>query len=249
MKTEEQTKNDTNTDLIDRMFTAGAHFGYSKSRRHPSTAPYIFGLKNRVEIFNLEKTSDLLSGAKEYMKMMGAQKKTILFVGGKNEARSTILKAAEELNMPYVNGRWIGGTLTNFSEIKKRIDRLKELIEQKDKGELEAKYTKKEQLLLDREITDLKTTFGGVISLVGLPDALVIVDTKKEDIAFSEAKVKKLPVVGLLNSDSNMKKVDYPIVANDASQKSIGFVIDELVASYNEGVNEPKPAEESTENK
>ena len=137
-----EVKEQQNTDLIERMFTAGAHFGYSKSRRHPSMAPFIFGVKKRVEIFNLEKTNTLLLSAKDYMKKMGQEKKKVLFVGGKNEAQGAVREGAAALLMPYVAGRWIGGTLTNFSEIKKRIERLKDLLLKREKGAFEAKYTK-----------------------------------------------------------------------------------------------------------
>lgn len=235
-------KTDDNTtldiELIERMFAAGAHFGYSKSRRHPSVAPFIFGAKNRVEIFNLEKTNVLLVSAKEYMQKLGTEKKKVLFVGGKNEARDAVREGAVSLGMPHVVGRWIGGTLTNFSEIKKRIERLKNLTEKREKGELETKYTKKERLMFDREITDLTTHFGGLLTLSELPDALLVIDTKKEDIAVTEAKKRNIPIVGLLNSDSNLSGITYPIVANDATQKSIMFFVNELVEAYKKGNQE-----------
>jgi len=132
---DEKTADSTTLDieLIERMFAAGAHFGYSKSRRHPSVAPFIFGAKNRVEIFNLQKTNTLLVFAKEYMQKLGAEKKRVLFVGGKNEARDAVREGAVSLGMPHVVGRWIGGTLTNFPEIKKRIERLQNLTEKREK--------------------------------------------------------------------------------------------------------------------
>jgi len=123
-----------NPNVIESMFKVGAHFGYSKSRRHPSMSPYIFGAKNKVEIFDLEKTSDLLEGAKEFMKQCGVDRKMILFVGGKNEARDITKNAAISVGQPYVAGRWIGGTLTNFTEIKKRIDRLEDLIAKREEA-------------------------------------------------------------------------------------------------------------------
>jgi len=236
MKDEKTADNTTlDIELIERMFTVGAHFGYSKSRRHPSVAPFIFGAKNRVEIFDLEKTNMLLVSAKECMQKLGAEKKRVLFVGGKNEARDAVREGALSLGMPHVVGRWIGGTLTNFSEIQKRIERLKNLTEKREKGEFETKYTKKERLMLDREIENLTTHFGGLLTLSELPDALLVVDTKKEHTAVTEAKKRNIPVIGLLNSDSDLSDITYPIVANDATQKSIAFFVGELVEAYTEG--------------
>lgn len=241
---EEKTKEKTppaggaSTSNIDRMFAVGAHYGYSKSRRHPSIKPYIFGVKNWVEIIDLEKTNNLLDNAKEFAKKLGAEGKTMLFVGGKNEAKNAIEEGADEINMPHVTGRWIGGTITNFSEIKKRISKMEDLSSKKDKGELAQKYTKKEQVMLDREISNLKENFSGIKGMVEIPNALFVVDTKREETAMREAKQKSIPVIGLLNSDSNLNDVDYPIVANDANQASIKFFIDEIVNAYKEGVKE-----------
>lgn len=225
----------TQTGLIERMFAVGAHFGYSRSRRHPTTTPYIFGSKNKVEIFDLEKTSVLLAQAKMFMETLGKEGKTALFVGGKNEAGAAVKALAEDIAMPYVAGRWIGGTLTNFSEIKKRLDRLATLLSQRESGEL-AKYTKKERLLLDREIENLTNRFGGIARLTTPPSALVIVDTRKEDIAVLEAHKMNIPVVGILNSDCDMTLVTHPIVGNDASRDSITFLLSELTAGYKKGL-------------
>src|SRR3989344_2264528 len=132
------------TTLIDQMFSAGAHLGYSRSRRHPSIAPYIFGAKNRTEVFDLEKTSDMFDTACEAVESLGANRKSILFVGTKHEGRESIKRHAESLSLPFAVNRWIGGTLSNFPQIKKRIERLEKLQSERDHGEL-SKYTKKEQ--------------------------------------------------------------------------------------------------------
>jgi small subunit ribosomal protein S2 len=224
------------TNSIDRMFAVGAHYGYSKSRRHPSVKPYIFGVKNWVEIIDLEKTNDLLESAKEFAKQLGSESKKILFVGGKNEAKKAVEEGANLIDMPYVTGRWIGGTITNFPEIKKRTNKMENLLSSKDKGELAQKYTKKEQVMIDREIDNLKENFFGISSMTEIPNALFVVDTKREMTAIREARQKSIPIIGLLNSDSNLNDIDYPIVANDATQASIKFFIDEIVASYKEGI-------------
>jgi len=157
-----------------------------------------------------------------------------LWVGGKSEAREATKKAGQELEMPYVSGRWIGGTLSNFTEIKKRINRLEELVDQREKGEL-SKYTKKERLLFDREIDKLTIYFGGLSNLKSLPKFLVVIDPKKEYIAVAEAKKIGIPVIALAGSDTNLYEIDYAIPANDSSRQSIGFILQELVTAYKKG--------------
>ena len=228
------TENSTNLTLIDKMFKAGAHFGFNRSRRHPSITPYIFGTKNKVEILDLEKTESLLQKAKTFVEKLGSEDKTILFVGGKSEAKSSIRKAGQTLVMPYVDGRWIGGTLTNFPEIKKRVERMEKLISEKEKGEL-AKYTKKERLMIDREISNLEDMFFGISVMKKMPDAIFVIDPKKEAIAVKEAKDKKVPVIALLGSDCNLNQVEYPIVGNDASRSSVEFFVQEIINAFEAG--------------
>jgi small subunit ribosomal protein S2 len=227
--------------LVENMFKVGAHYGYKKSRRHPSVSPFIFGVKNNIEIFNLEETSNLLSAAKAFMKSLGREAKQVLFVGGKYEAQSAIKEGAISVSLPYVAGRWIGGTLTNLTEIKKRVNRLEELRAQREKGEL-AKYTKKERLLLDREIEHLEDYFGGIVSMVNLPSALFIIDSRKEDTAVREAHRQNIPIIALCGSDCNIQEIDYPIVGNDASRSSIAFFVNEIVSAYREGAEERQVA-------
>lgn len=224
----------TQNSLVEKMFEAGVHYGYSKSRRHPSTSAYIFGTKNGVDIINIEKSVELLDKALEQVKKLASSGKTILFVGTKAEARQQIVEAALALNMPYVSERWVGGTLTNFPEIKKRITKLLDLREQKEKGGLD-KYTKKEKLLIDREMDDMTKNFQGVTSMTKTPDAMFVIDPKKEHIAVTEARKMGLPIIGLLNTDSDMKKVEFPIVGNDASVSSISFVVSEVKNAYTSG--------------
>lgn len=224
---------------IEQLFLVGAHYGYTRNRRHPSMTPFIFGTKNRVEIFDLEQVSELLDKAKEYVYKLGQEKKIILFASSKHEARDTIKNAALSLDMPYVAGRWIGGTLTNFSQIKKRTDRLQELCEGRDKGTFE-KYTKREQLEFDREIVDLEAYFLGIVNMKELPTALFVVDTRHEKVAIAEARKMSIPVIALLNSDCNLDDAAYPIVANDAALASISFFVNDVVAAYKDGLAHPK---------
>lgn len=236
---------DTNP-VVEKLFSVGAHFGYAPSRRHPSVARFIFGTKGGVEIINLEETARCLENALAAVKKLAGERKTILFVGGKAEVRSTLQRAAEKLAMPYVAGRWIGGSLTNFSEIRKRLNRLAELTEMREKGEL-ARFTKKERLLIDREITDLEAMFGGLRGMQKLPDALFVIDPKHERKAVEEANKMNIPVIALLNTDCDARGVTYPIPGNDASIASVSYVLEEVTTAYahNQGTAMvPTPAAE-----
>ncbi len=228
------TKNPGSKNKIDAMFSVGAHFGYIKSRRHPTTAPFIFGRKNNVEIFDLEKTAKQLEDVKAYIAGIAKTGGRILFVGGKREAQAAIKEAAEKIDMPYVAGRWIGGTLTNFTEIRKRIDHYTKLLSQKEKGEL-IKYKKKERLLIDREIAKLEERFSGIVSMDKKPAALFIIDADKEHIAREEALQTGVPIISLANTDSDYRKIDYVIPGNDSSVDSIKFFLNEVVESYKSG--------------
>lgn len=224
----ETIKQDAN---LDELFKVGAHFGFSKSRRHPSTESFLFGSKNRVDIFDLEKTKETLEKALEFVKKMAEQKATILFIGGKAEAQLAIKEASEKIGQPYVASRWIGGTLTNFAEVSKRVETMKNLMSQKEKGEL-AKYTKKERVLIDRDIEKLQKMFWGIKDLASHPKALVIVDPRYEETALKEARGLNIPVIALCGSDNNIQSVDYPIVANDSNIASIRYFLNKIADTY-----------------
>ena len=228
-------EHDTNA-LVEDLFKVGAHFGFSKSRRHATMKSLVYGSKNRTDILDLTKTVPLLETALAFTRGLGAHSKTIIFVGSKPEMTDAVKEAAQSINMPYVASRWLGGTLTNFNEIKKRIKRMQELIEERDSGASAKKYTKKERVLIDREIARLEGNFIGLNTLTKLPDALVIVDTRHETIAVSEADTLGIPAVGIMNSDCDLSAVPYPIVGNDASQESITFFLNKVVEAYREGL-------------
>jgi small subunit ribosomal protein S2 len=223
---------------LDELFKNGAHFGFGKSRRHPSVKNFIYGSKNKTDIFDLEKTSVELERALEFVKKLASEKGQILFVGGKNEAREIVKSAALAIDMPYVAGRWIGGTLTNFPQIRKRVETMLDLKSQKEKGEL-TKYTKKERLLIDRDIEKLDNFFGGIVLMAALPKALFLVDARYEDTALREATQLGIPVIALCGSDNDLKKVTYPIPGNDSSRVSIKFFTDKIKEAYgnNNGTN------------
>jgi small subunit ribosomal protein S2 len=221
----------TDTAKIQQLLDAGVHFGYSKTRRHPSAKPYIFTTKNGIDIFDINKVDEMLSKAETFMKECAVEKKVILFVGVKPEAKAATKEIAAALSMPYVTNRWIGGTLTNFKEIKRRVDRLEELTKAEETGDL-AKYTKKERLLLNRDAEKLDKTFGGLIGMTKKPDVIVIVDSKREHIAEMEAKRTGVPIISISSSDNNIAGIDYPIVANDGSKSSVSYIIKRLEEAY-----------------
>jgi len=233
--------------LIDKLFSVGAHFGYAPSKRHPSTAPFIFGEKGGSEIFDLEQTAGLLEQALEAVKALAAQRKTILFIGGKAEAREAVTRAAERLNMPFVAGRFIGGTLTNWSEIKKRLARLGDIAQMREKGEL-AKFTKMERLLIEREAENLETMFGGLKGMTKLPDALFVIDPRAESGAVSEARALNIPVIALMNSDCDRAQITYPIPGNDSSRETVSFVLEQATKTYADNLGTaPAPASEAAQ--
>lgn len=240
----------TNTSsLIERLFSVGAHFGFKKSRRHPTVTPYLYGTKDGNDIFDLEKTAGLLTGAAEVMKEAGLNGKTVLFVGTKTEVVDIVTKAAEKVTMPYVVNRWIGGMLTNLPEIKKRITRLSELESGTASGELERKYTKKERMVLGREATKLDHNFKGISAMTRLPDLMVVVDPRHDHIAVKEARSMKVPVIGIMSSDCDISLVTHPVLVNDSLKGSVTAVLDELTAALSTGqaAYVPKPVAPRTD--
>ncbi|OGI57247.1 30S ribosomal protein S2 [Candidatus Nomurabacteria bacterium RIFCSPHIGHO2_02_FULL_37_13] len=231
-------KKESTDTLIEKMFEAGTHYGYSKTRRHPSISPYIYATKNKTDIIDLEKTSVMLEHALEFVKNLGSKGKVILLVGTKPEAKEAIKNIAESLSLPYVTERWIGGTLSNFSEIKKRIAQLENYRQDSLEGKLD-KYTKKERVVMAKKMDKLSRYYSGLIGLKKNPDTLFIIDGKAEHIAATEAKGAGIPVISLSNSDSNIKNIDYPIVGNDASIPSIKLFATAVANAYKSSLSAP----------
>lgn len=232
---------------IEDMFEAGAHYGYSRSRRHPSFRPVVFASKSGMDIIDLEKTGEHLEHAKMFVDGLARAGKKVLFVGTKPSVTTIVRSAAESIGQPFVTNRWIGGLLTNMSEIKKRFARLKELREKREKGEL-SMYTKKERLLFDREIEKLEANFGGVAALEALPAALFVVDPREEKIAVTEARQMNIPVIALANSDCDIVPLAYPIPANDSTQKSVTYFVEMIRDAYAEGKKHIKETVHELEN-
>ncbi len=220
--------------IVEEMFKAGVHYGYSKTRRHPSVSSFIYTTKNKTDIIDLEKTAKMLDTAVEFIKDLGSKNKIVLFVGTKPEAAEIMKSSAEALNMPYVTERWIGGTLSNFTEIKKRIAELETYQKDHKSGELE-KYTKKERVVMAKKMEKLAKYYTGLLSLKKAPDAIFIIDAKAEHISATEARKSNVPVISLMNSDSNIKGIDYPIIGNDTGIPSIKFFVNAIVNAYKSG--------------
>lgn len=216
---------------LQEMIDAGIHFGYTKTRRHPSAKPFIFDTKNKIDIIDLEKTADLLKKAEEFVATLSKDGKKILFVGTKAEAQEVTRNAADTLRMPYVTNRWIGGTLTNFTEIKRRVDILVDLKDKKAKGQLE-KYTKKEQSDFSRQINKMEGYFGGLVGMDKKPDALFVIDVKKEINAVKEAIQLKIPVVTISSTDCDISDISYPILANDSAILSLKLLTNRIVNAF-----------------
>ena len=214
----------TTESLIER----GAHMGFSRSRRHPSVGPFLFGSKHSLDVIDMESTVAQIETAITFLESVKTAGKTVLIVGSKPESREIIAKAAERNALPFVNRRWIGGTLTNWSEIRKRIERAKKLKSSLADGTAVFR-TKKEKLMLERELENLEEKFGGIIHMDNLPAAIIVIDPRSEYICVLEAVGKKIPVVAIANTDCNIANVDYPIVANDANMQSVSYILQLLL--------------------
>ncbi|MCD5384306.1 MAG: 30S ribosomal protein S2 [Candidatus Pacebacteria bacterium] len=216
--------------LVKELFEAGAHYSYTKSRRHPSAIRYIFGQKGKNDIFDLEQTVEMLEKAKEAIAELTKADGQILFLGGKNEARDIMRNAAERKNQPHSCGRYIGGTLTNFKEIRTRVDKLENLMADRESGALD-KFTKLERLMIDREIEDLDQKFGGLLHMKKLPVAVFAVDPEFENKGVAEALQLGIPIIAIANNDCDLAKVSYAIPANDTTRKSIQYLVDTLITA------------------
>jgi small subunit ribosomal protein S2 len=217
-------------EIIEALYERGAHIGYSRSRRHPSTVPFLYGMKNRTDLIDLGSTVTQLSDAQGVLAAVKAAGKSFIVVGTKPEAREVVRKLAGHAGIPTVTDRWIGGTITNWTEVKKRITKMKTLKDQRDTGTLVYK-TKKEKLMLEREIEDLESKFLGIENLEGVPGAVIVIDPKAEHICVSESLMRNIPVIALSNSDCNITDISCPIVANDANMQTIHYILSALLES------------------
>lgn len=213
--------------LAEEMLKAGVHFGHKKSRWNPKMKPYIFGLRNNVYIIDLEKTIKELERALDFIKDIIKNKGKILFIGTRPQSQALVEEIAKNCKMPYVVLRWVGGLLTNFSTIRKRVEHLIDLEKKKASGDFK-KYTKKEQQKIDEEINKLKKKFEGIKELEKLPEAILVLSIKEQMTAIKEARKKNIPVIALVDTDSDPSLVDYPIPSNDEAVSALKFMLDKI---------------------
>ena len=207
---------------LEEMLQAGVHFGHQTKYWNPKMENHIFGVRDKIHIINLEHTVEMIKPAMKFIESVAAKNNKILFVGTKRTATDIIKNEAIRCSMPYVNERWLGGMLTNYKTIRSSITRLENLLRQKEDGTFN-KLTKKEGLKIQRDIDRLQKSIGGVTEMGGLPDALFIIDVKREAIAVSEASKMGIPIVGIVDSNSNPEGIDYVIPGNDDSIRSIAL--------------------------
>jgi small subunit ribosomal protein S2 len=208
---------------LEDLLRSGVHFGHLTRRWNPKMRPYIFMERNNIHIIDLQKTLQYLKAAYDALKDIVASGEEVLFVGTKTQAKELILGEATRCGMPYIAERWLGGTLTNFSTIKKSIRKLEGLEKKVHDGTIE-KLIKKERLHIEREIEKMKKVFAGIQNMKRLPGAVFVVDTRKEEIAVKEAKKIGIPIFAVVDTNCDPDLIDFPIPGNDDSAKSIGLI-------------------------
>ena len=219
------------------LLEAGVHFGHQTKKWNPKMKPYIFGARNGIYIIDLQNTSKLLKKAYNFIVRTVSEGGSVLFVGTKKQAQDSIVEEAERCGMFYVSNRWMGGTLTNFQTIKKRISRLKELESMKNDGSFE-RYTKKEVIGMEKELSKLERNLGGIKNMDENPSALFIVDTKKENIAIKEGKKLGIPIVAIVDSNGDPEDIDYVVPGNDDAIRAIRLLTSVIADACVEGHNE-----------
>ncbi len=222
------------TELMKQLLEAGVHFGHQTKKWNPKMKPYIFGERNGIYIVDLQKTTGLLMKACNFLKDVASKGGNILFVGTKRQSQEIIKTEAMKCNMFYVNQRWLGGLLTNFQTVRKSIKRMKEIEGMKEDGSIKL-YSKKEESQLNKELNKLKKNLEGVKNIATLPSAIFIIDAKNEEIAVKEAKKLGIPVVALVDTNSDPDIIDYPIPGNDDAIKSIKLITSLISDSVLEG--------------
>jgi small subunit ribosomal protein S2 len=213
----------------------GAHFGHTTSRWNPKMKPYIYAARNGIHILDLEQTKTALDKVLAYVKDLSSKGSTLLFVGTKKQTRDIVKAAASACGMPYVNVRWLGGTFTNFRTIQKTIRKMEKLENMKATGELEKNYTKKERLMIEREIEKLKKLFEGIQNMKRLPEAIFATDVKYEDIAVTEAQKSKVKIIGLVDTNCNPDNIDFVIPCNDDATKTTTLILNSISEAVSEG--------------
>ncbi len=240
---DETTKGELMPTSMKDLLEAGVHFGHQTQRWNPKMDKYIYDAKNGIHILDLRITYEALEEAQQFVQKLVANSGKVLFVGTKPQATQVIEDQAIRAGMPYVNFRWLGGMLTNFKTIVKRVVYLKELISLESSGEINA-YTKSERLKIKREIDKLTKSIGGIVNLNKLPDAIFVVDLGNESTAITEAKILGIPVIGLADSNVNPEGVDIVIPGNDDAIRSIEVVTSLIADACLKGSGKRKELED-----
>lgn len=239
-------------EVIKELLESGVHFGHLSKHWNPRMEKFIFGKKKNVYIIDLEKTAQKLQEAIEFIKGIVKKGEKVLFVATKRQLRDVVREQAIFCGMPYIVERWVGGLLTNFSTIKNRIKKYAELIDKKNKGELD-KIPRKELVRLERQMEKMKKNYQGVISLEDLPGCIYLVDPKREIACVREANKLSIPIVGLIDTDANPEVIDYPIPGNDDAIKSVKYItscIAKAIKEEEENIEvDNKPKNEDNESK
>ena len=217
-----------------QMLEAGCHFGHQTRFWSPKMAPYIFGHRNKIHIINLEKTLPMFLEAQKFVRQIASNRGTILFVGTKRQSKEIIAEEAARAGMPYVDARWLGGTLTNFKTVKGSIKRLKDMTAARENGDWE-RLSKKEALTTSRDIEKLEKSLGGIQDMAGTPDAIFVVDVGYHKIALTEAKKLGIPVIAVVDTNHSPEGVDYIIPGNDDSSKAVALYVRAMADAVLEG--------------
>lgn len=229
-----QAKATTFSVDVKDMLEAGCHFGHQAQRWSPKMKQYIYATKNGVHIFDLFKTAQKLEEACQFIYNTAKEGKSVVFIGTKRQAQDILKEEAIGVGAPFIAVRWLGGTISNWDQIKKSLDKMKKLKKDREEGKLDM-FTKKERVLIDKDIARLERFLGGIESLTTFPDALFVVDIKKEENAVKEAKAKGIPVVAIVDSNCDPTQVTYPIPANDDAVRSIKLLVHAVITAYKEG--------------
>lgn len=216
------------------MLEAGVHFGHKTSRANPRMKEFIYGAKDGVSILDLTLAEGQLSKAIDFARQLGESGKIMLVVGTKKQARPIVEELAKATTTPYITNHWVGGLLTNFSEIYRNLSKLMGLKSEQQKGEL-SRYTKKEQLLISRKLEKFNRNLGGLVDMTVEPDALFVLDTVTDQTAVKEALRMNMPIIGVCDTNANPQQIDYPIPANDDGIKSIRLIAEAIIKAYAEG--------------
>lgn len=222
--------------LLKDLLEAGCHFGHKTEKWHPKAASFIFQEKGGIHIIDLAQTRDGLKKASEYVKTLAQEGKTLLFIATKRQAKGVVTEAAKKAACSYLTNRWIGGFITNWPEIKKNIDKLLKFRMERLDGSWK-KFPKHEIVNLEKILRKLEAIYGGVAQMTGLPDAVFVVDIKKEDSCVLEAVRKEIPVIAIVDTNADPYQVDYPIPANDDAVGSIRYIVNYLTDAFLEGKN------------